>query len=102
MTKCLHEERHAGSSSCSSTACRCDGGETSSIGLLHLLAEQTGTPEADYTKLITFVPDRLGHDRRYALASGALWTSVGWQPLEGLETGMRTAVGYVTRTGGTV
>jgi dTDP-glucose 4,6-dehydratase len=47
------------------------GNELSNIDLIHLLlhvlAEQTGTPEADYTRLITFVPDRLGHDRRYAL-----------------------------------
>lgn len=31
------------------------------------MTEQTGEPEEDYAKLITFVPDRLGHDRRYAL-----------------------------------
>ena len=37
--------------------------------LLHALAAQTGKPEEDYTKLITFVPDRLGHDRRYAVDS---------------------------------
>jgi dTDP-glucose 4,6-dehydratase len=35
--------------------------------LLHALAEQTGKPEEDYAKLITFVPDRPGHDRKYAL-----------------------------------
>jgi len=35
--------------------------------LLHTLAQQTGKPEETYTKLITFVPDRLGHDRRYAV-----------------------------------
>ena len=52
------------------------GNEMSNIDLihllLHLLAEQTGKPEEDFTKLITFVPDRLGHDRRYALADGPL------------------------------
>jgi dTDP-glucose 4,6-dehydratase len=49
------------------------GNELSNIDLvhllLHLLAEQTGKPEEDYTHLITFVPDRPGHDRRYALDS---------------------------------
>jgi dTDP-glucose 4,6-dehydratase len=47
------------------------GSEMSNINLIHLLlhalAAQTGTPEEEYTKLITFVPDRPGHDRRYAL-----------------------------------
>jgi dTDP-glucose 4,6-dehydratase len=52
------------------------GNEMSNIDLVHLLlrllAEQTGTPEDTYTRLITFVPDRPGHDRRYALADDAL------------------------------
>jgi len=46
--------------------------------LLHALAQQTGKPEQDYTKLITFVPDRPGHDRRYALNSCKLSTSLDW------------------------
>jgi len=47
------------------------GNELSNIDLIHLLlhalAQQTGRPEQNYTKLITFVPDRPGHDRRYAV-----------------------------------
>jgi dTDP-glucose 4,6-dehydratase len=58
------------------------GNELSNIDLIHLLlhalAQQTGKPEEDYTKLITFVPDRLGHDRRYALDSSKLCCSLGW------------------------
>jgi len=46
--------------------------------LLHALAQQTGKPEEDYTKLITFVPDRPGHDRRYALDSWKLHAQLGW------------------------
>jgi dTDP-glucose 4,6-dehydratase len=46
--------------------------------LLHALAEQTGEPEETYTKLITFVPDRPGHDRRYALDSCKLCYSLDW------------------------
>ncbi|MDO8945351.1 MAG: dTDP-glucose 4,6-dehydratase, partial [Desulfobacterales bacterium] len=60
------------------------GNELSNIDLVHLLlhvlAQQTGTPEADYTKLITFVPDRPGHDRRYALSSAKTQTATGWRP----------------------
>jgi dTDP-glucose 4,6-dehydratase len=58
------------------------GNELSNIDLIHLLlhalAAQTGKPEEDYTRLITFVPDRLGHDRRYALDSGKLCSNLGW------------------------
>ena len=58
------------------------GNELSNIDLIHLLlhalAAQTGVPEGDYTRLITFVPDRLGHDRRYALDSCKLSTSLDW------------------------
>ena len=46
--------------------------------LLHALAEQTGTPEADYIRLITFVPDRPGHDRRYALATAKAHSMLDW------------------------
>ena len=46
--------------------------------LLHALAQQTGEAEETYTKLITFVPDRLGHDRRYALDSAKLAATLGW------------------------
>jgi dTDP-glucose 4,6-dehydratase len=58
------------------------GNELSNIDLIHLLlhalAAQTGEPEGDYTKFITFVPDRLGHDRRYALDSSKLCSSLNW------------------------
>jgi len=58
------------------------GNELSNIDLIHLLlhalAAQTGEPEEDYTHLITFVPDRLGHDRRYALDSWKLHAQLGW------------------------
>jgi len=57
------------------------GNELSNIDLIHLLlhalAEQTGKPEEDYTRLITFVPDRPGHDRRYALDSAKLSYMIG-------------------------
>ena len=35
--------------------------------LLHALAQHTGKPEEEYTRLIAFVPDRPGHDRKYVL-----------------------------------
>jgi len=46
--------------------------------LLHALSQQTGTPEEEYAKLITFVPDRPGHDRRYALDAAKAQLSLAW------------------------
>lgn len=40
-------------------------------------------------QLITFVKDRPGHDRRYAINSSKLQKELGWQPQATLETGLR-------------
>ncbi len=49
-------------------------------------------PGADYTSLITYVKDRPGHDRRYAIDSTKIETELGWQPRESFETGIRSTV----------
>ncbi len=74
------------------------GNELSNIDLihllLHLLAQQTGTPEEDYLKLITFVPDRPGHDRRYALDSTKTEKHVDWTPVSDVEALLKRTVEY--------
>lgn len=45
-----------------------------------------------YEALITFVEDRPGHDRRYALDSGKIRRELGWQARESFETGLRKTV----------
>lgn len=42
--------------------------------------------------LITFVPDRPGHDRRYAIDAGKLETALGWRANETFETGLEKTV----------
>jgi len=42
--------------------------------------------------LITFVPDRPGHDLRYALDSGKIAREVGWRPRVGLEEGLARTI----------
>ena len=52
-------------------------------------------PRADgrsYTAQITFVKDRPGHDRRYAIDAGKLERELGWKPQETFETGIRKTV----------
>lgn len=46
----------------------------------------------DRTSLITYVTDRKGHDRRYAIDSSKLQTELGWTPEESFESGIRKTV----------
>jgi dTDP-glucose 4,6-dehydratase len=43
-------------------------------------------------ELITFVKDRPGHDRRYAMDARKIERELGWRPKETLETGIRKTV----------
>lgn len=43
-------------------------------------------------ELITFVKDRPGHDRRYAIAARKVERELGWKPQETFETGIRKTV----------
>ena len=42
--------------------------------------------------LIAFVPDRPGHDQRYAIDAGKLETELGWRAVETFESGIRHTV----------
>lgn len=53
------------------------------------------SPRADgqsYAEQITFVTDRPGHDRRYAIDARKLERELGWKPAETFETGIRKTV----------
>jgi dTDP-glucose 4,6-dehydratase len=43
-------------------------------------------------KLITFVKDRPGHDRRYAIDAGKIQRDLGWTPAHTFETGLRETI----------
>ena len=45
-----------------------------------------------YKELITFVKDRPGHDRRYAIDASKIQRELGWVPQETFETGLRKTV----------
>ena len=42
--------------------------------------------------LISFVADRPGHDKRYAIDAGKLERELGWRPAETFESGLRKTV----------
>jgi dTDP-glucose 4,6-dehydratase len=50
---------------------------------------------APHDRLITHVPDRHGHDRRYAMNITKIQTELGWSPRHDLTSGLRTTVEWV-------
>ena len=47
-----------------------------------------------YREQITYVTDRPGHDRRYAIDASKLERELGWRPAETFETGIRKTVNW--------
>jgi dTDP-glucose 4,6-dehydratase len=61
--------------------------------ICHILDELK--PRADgnsYVEQITFVKDRPGHDRRYAIDASKVERELGWRPAETFDTGIRKTV----------
>ncbi|MFP5507524.1 MAG: dTDP-glucose 4,6-dehydratase, partial [Gammaproteobacteria bacterium] len=52
------------------------------------------SPVTPHAKLITFVKDRPGHDRRYAIDATKIERELGWTPSETFETGIRKTVAW--------
>ena len=50
------------------------------------------SPLAPYSSLLTFVKDRPGHDRRYAIDASKICRELGWVPKQSFETGIRETV----------
>ncbi len=53
---------------------------------------QPRSDRASYKTLITFVQDRPGHDRRYAIDASKIERELGWKPAETFESGIRKTV----------
>lgn len=71
--------------------------EKSNLEVVHTLCAILDelSPRADgasYATQITFVTDRPGHDRRYAIDAGKLEQELGWKPAETFESGIRKTV----------
>ncbi len=57
-----------------------------------LLDELRPASAGPYERLLTFVTDRPGHDRRYAIDARKIERELGWRPAETFETGIRKTV----------
>jgi dTDP-glucose 4,6-dehydratase len=52
-----------------------------------------------YAEQITFIQDRPGHDRRYAIDARKLERELGWKPIETFETGILKTVNWYLENG---
>ena len=61
--------------------------------ICHLLDElQPDSPHVPHGSLITFVKDRPGHDRRYAIDVSKIEQELGWKPRETFESGLKKTI----------
>ena len=65
-------------------------GLEANLTMARRILDLTGKPES----LLTYVRDRPGHDRRYALDSKKIQTELGWKPLISLEDGLRQTIDW--------
>jgi dTDP-glucose 4,6-dehydratase len=71
--------------------------EKANLDVVHTICHILDTlrPKADgtgYAEQITYVQDRPGHDRRYAIDARKLERELGWKPAETFESGIRKTV----------
>ena len=72
--------------------------EHKNIAIVYKLIELTdrilGRSEGASEKLISFVPDRLGHDFRYAINSTKIKNDLGWTPKTSFDEGLKKTIKY--------
>jgi dTDP-glucose 4,6-dehydratase len=80
------------------------GAEKANIDVVNricsLLDEQRPRKTGSYAELVTFVKDRPGHDRRYAIDSAKIRRELDWRPRESFDSGLKKTVRwYVEQSG---
>ena len=72
--------------------------EWTNLNLIHLLCEQMdeklNRPKGTAAKLITYVKDRAGHDKRYAIDASKLNKELGWKPSVTFEEGLSKTIDW--------
>jgi len=71
--------------------------ERTNMQVVHRLCDamdQRFPNAAPHGRLIEFVTDRPGHDRRYAIDAGKLRVELGWTPAESFESGLERTVAW--------
>lgn len=60
--------------------------------ICQLLDELQPKQSGSYADQITFVEDRPGHDKRYAIDSSKIQNEIGWTPKEDFESGFKKTI----------
>ncbi|MFC5528984.1 dTDP-glucose 4,6-dehydratase [Cohnella yongneupensis] len=69
--------------------------ERTNLHVVRTILEQLGKPES----LITYVEDRLGHDRRYAIDASKIRKELGWTPKYHYESGIQATIQWYLEHG---
>jgi len=64
------------------------------VKTLCALLDQLKPAGAPHEKLVKYVKDRPGHDRRYAIDCAKIQTELGWKPRESFQTGLEKTVNW--------
>jgi dTDP-glucose 4,6-dehydratase len=64
--------------------------EWKNIDIVKMIVRSLGKSES----LITFVKDRPGHDRRYAMDASKITREIGWKPLHQFESGLEATIAW--------
>jgi dTDP-glucose 4,6-dehydratase len=84
----------------------CIGGdnERKNLDLLHILCDTVdrhlGRSDGSSRKLLTFVKDRAGHDRRYAIDASKILKDLAWKPATEFGEGLQRTVAWYLGRGG--
>lgn len=72
--------------------------ESTNLTLVNILCDlmdyKLKRKDGESRKLITFVKDRLGHDKRYAIDSSKLTKTLGWAPKTNFEIGLSNTIDW--------
>ena len=75
--------------------------ELSNLDVVETVCRMLGelVPGRDYASLVTFVKDRPGHDRRYAIDASKIRRELSWAPAESFASGMQRTVQWYLDNG---
>jgi dTDP-glucose 4,6-dehydratase len=62
--------------------------EKTNVSITRIILEKLGKPET----LVSYVQDRPGHDRRYAIAADKIQKELGWKPLFSFDSGIQQTI----------
>ncbi|MCY3998437.1 MAG: dTDP-glucose 4,6-dehydratase [Flavobacteriaceae bacterium] len=65
--------------------------------IIHLLESELNQAQGSFQKLITHVPDRLGHDFRYALNKSKITQELNWKPTTRFDDGLKQTIDYYSQ-----